>query len=318
MKLGIIVLALIFASVAHAQSPAASPRPIPGFVEPIRPMYYGFFDVGEVKGKIGGTSAIVLRKPVFGDQARLSAASGRVRVEIEIAPDGTVSAAKPVSGPEAHYAAAERAALGSVFKPTGTSINGHLTYEFIIRKPNWFLVAFDLYAGYESNPGVIQAAFPEQWTEERSIAAKLLELIAANPRADIPRLESFEKGTGSSAVSTASVTVPVPPSPAEFRNLAASLRDKIRLRLKPDRSALSQFKLGERFVEALLARDPGALAGLNPVIDKALAEDDSLPPEFINRLRSFSELPNDHARREGFAQLIDDLRRIGAKTQTKE
>jgi hypothetical protein len=312
MKFGFVFLLLIFAIAAHAQSPTVAPRPAPGIVVQFRPMYDGFFDVGEVRGKIGGTTAIVLRKPVFSDDAKRAGVGGRVRVGIVIAPDGTVSSAKAVSGPEVHYAAAERAALISVFKPTGTSIDGHLTYDFLIRKPNWFLVAFDLYAGYESNPGVIRAAFPEQWIDEHAIATKLTELIIANPRLDVPKLESFETRNGSSAIVTASVTVP--PSPTEFRNLATGLRDKIRQRLKNDPTALSQFNLGERFVEALLARDPGAFAGLNALIGITLGEDRTLPADFVGKLRSFHELPNDNARREGFSQLISDLRRIESIT----
>lgn len=312
MKFGFALLLLISANAVQAQSPIAAPRPAPGLVEQLRPMYDGFFDVGEVKGKIGGTSAIVLRKPVFSDDARRAGVGGRVRVEVVIAPDGTVSSAKAVSGPNVHYAAAERASLTSVFKPTGTSIDGHLTYDFLIKKPNWFLVGFDLYAGYESNPGVIRAAFPEQWSEEHAIATKLTELIIANPRLDVPKLESIETRNGSSAIVTATVTLPVPPSPDEFRNLAAGLRDKIRLRLKNDPTALSQFSLGERFVEALLARDPGALAGLNALIGRTLDDGTALPPEFVGKLRSFHDLPADNRRRAEFSQLISDLRRIDA------
>jgi TonB family protein len=248
--------------------------------------YSEFFSVGDVKGKIGPARAILLQKPTYNDEARNLGADGTVRVEIVIAPDGSVASAKAVSGPSDLFQAAESAAMRSRFLPVESEIRGYLAYEFRIRRPNWFLVAFDLHAFPFANPGVIGKAIPADWTEERELVNKLIEL--RNQRLDRP-VPGLVTTTGSKnrSVATATVTLPVPS--ANMSEIASQLREKIRSRLAGNAGDLRQFQLAVAFTQTLSAfRNPGSQPFATSYIRRFADENpENLPDAWIARIREF-------------------------------
>ncbi len=287
MKLVFFFLFSVTVFSAYAQRPALKqPRTAPEIKEELGfAGYKDFFSVSEVKGRIAPAKAIYLPKPVFSDELRDAGLDGKVRVDIVIATDGTVSSVNAVSGFPELYPAAETAARNSRFLPSPNEIDAYLVYEFVIRSPDWFLVAYDLYAVRISNPGVIRKAFPEDWTEERELAAKLIELRRSQPRR--PELVPGLKTTDNNR-SQVSAAVQLPVSPFEMNSVASKLREMVRTRLAADPNGLRRFELGEAFIMAMSVRNPDMRAISNgilrPFVERSPA---NLPPAWVERLRSF-------------------------------
>ncbi|MBK8812885.1 MAG: energy transducer TonB [Acidobacteria bacterium] len=282
-----VFLALLSANVAAQQPKIDPPRPdgAPQIRESFNfPRYPNFFRVGEIKGKIAPAKAIYLPTPTFPENAREAGVDGKVRVDIIIATDGTVSSAKSVSGAKEFFPAAETAAVNSRFLPPGIEVAAYLTYEFIIRKPNWFLVAFDLYTIPDSNPGVIRKAFPSDWAEEIELAERLIEIGRRRP----PRpnlVGATRTATDNTTMIRASVSLPSP----ELNAAATNLAGKIRLRLAADPASLRQFELAEGFIQALTAfRNPAMQNYSTGLLRRFVDESpENLPPTWIARLRGF-------------------------------
>jgi len=279
-----IVTLIAFLAVAVAAQPSIKPQPqfVPDL---LGPDYSPFFVVGEVKGRIVPARAIVLRRPEFVEEARDAAVEGLVRVDIVIAPDGTVSSAKAVSGPSPLYETCEYAATNSRFLPPGAEVPGFLQYEFRVKKPNWFTVSFDLYAVSRMRPAVMRKAFAEDWVRENEIAALLIEAQSAFRR--VPALMVvFEKRD--QKMSAELRVDDVPKFARDAGGLTLELRQLLRERLESDPGAMELFRLGEAFVTLSVADYPGnrgTIADLlEPFVDRPPK---LLPPETFGRLREF-------------------------------
>lgn len=75
-------------------------------------------------------AAISLPAPVYPPTARAVRAGGKVVVEIEVSPQGSVVKAEAVSGHPLLRAAAVAAARQAKFKPSPETVSGSLEYEF--------------------------------------------------------------------------------------------------------------------------------------------------------------------------------------------
>ncbi len=87
-------------------------------------------DSRTVAGGVLNDKATQMPRPVYPPTARAVRAAGKVVVNIEVAPDGSVVSAKAESGHPLLKAAAEAAARQAKFKPNSASVSGSLEYEF--------------------------------------------------------------------------------------------------------------------------------------------------------------------------------------------
>lgn len=88
---------------------------------------------GDSRTKAGGLlndKTTQMPQPVYPPVARAVRAAGKVVVNIEVAPDGSVVSAKAESGHPLLRAAAVAAARQAKFKPGPAPVSGSLEYEF--------------------------------------------------------------------------------------------------------------------------------------------------------------------------------------------
>lgn len=226
-----------------------------------------YFKVGEVKGNIGGAKAVELYKPRYTDEAKLKGVEGQVKVEIEIDENGSVTAAKAISGDKSLYETAEDAALSSKFltpKIDGqrTKVKGVLNYNFYIEKPNWFAAVFGLIPlDSNINPFVTKKAFAPEWKDEIELIDKLAEIRSGEPTNFKPVLINAVTGQSAkqdkvSATLTTSIIAPNPPNP-EGIQISQTLLTLLQNRLANDQMGLWQFNLNLNLFNVLnLYRDP--------------------------------------------------------------
>lgn len=293
----ILALIMILAAGAAAQSgpkPRPSPRQEPGLKSQpqfipdfLSPDYSAFYVVGDVKGRIVPARAISLRRPAFVDEARDAGVEGKVRVDIVIAPDGTVASAKAVNGPSQFYETCEYAAKNSRFLPSGAEVPGYLQYEFSIKKPNWFAVSTDLYAISRMSPAVIRKALPADWVREIEIADRLVG-TQSTLRGRPALIVVFESRGRNMSKALAKIDVPKPGR--DTAALALELRQLIRARLETDPDALELFRLGETFATIAVSEDVRSdmttLELLEPYINRPPK---ALPAETFSIFRDFYE-----------------------------
>lgn len=291
----VLALILFFAASVAAQSgptprpspktqPALKPQPqfIPDFLSPD---YSAFFVVGEVKGRIVPARAILLRRPAFIEEARDAGVEGTVRVDIVIAPDGTVSSAKAVSGPEQLFETCEYAARNSRFLPPGSEVSGYLNYEFSVKKPNWFAVSSDLFAVSRMRSPVIRKAFSADWFRELEIADRLVR-SQSKVRRGPALMAVLEKGNGKLSAVLSGTSVPK--AGRDAAALAFELRQLVRARIENDPDAFEMFQLGEVFATIAVSdyapSRRSIIELLRPFIDRPPK---ALPQETFERLRDF-------------------------------
>jgi TonB family protein len=87
-------------------------------------------DSRTIPGGVLNDKATQMPQPGYPPTARAVRAAGKVVVNIEVAPDGTVASAKAESGHPLLRAAAVAAARQAKFKPGPSPISGSLEYEF--------------------------------------------------------------------------------------------------------------------------------------------------------------------------------------------
>lgn len=249
------------------------------------------YSVGEVKGNIAPAKAILLPRPSFTEFAQDMGADGKVRVNIVIAADGTVSAAEPVSGDAALFETAKRAALDSRFLPLPTETPGYLIYEFQVRKANWFVVGFDLSSVVLMHPGIIRVTIPQEWTEEREVARQLCGLYRTRVKQRmLPVLRDFqERSDGNGTKNEVRATITLLPVDTEYARLAGELHSMVKQRLAPDASGLRLFEFGTAMQEvAKSMRDPSKMPYAYGLIEPFIG-DSLLPQEILLRLKAMSD-----------------------------
>lgn len=225
--------------------------------------YPEYFTIGDITGSIGGAKAVYLAKPTFPVEAKEAGAEGKVKVEIEIDEEGGVTSAKAVSGDQLFYETVQKAALKSKFltpKINGQreKIAGYLNYNFVIEKPNWFKVGYDLALTekvpslYFLQPAIIKKALPSDWQTENDLVLKLEEIKYANPNKNIPVLVADkvnlyqDKNRIGQQIQGRLI---VPQQNYEQVSISQRLVSGLRGRLGNDEKSLWQFNLGVAFVE---------------------------------------------------------------------
>ncbi len=257
----------------------------------IDPNPIDYYSVGEVKGNIAPAKAILLPKPSFTEFARDMGADGKVRVDIVIASDGTVSSAEPVSGDPALFEPAKRAAMGSRFLPVQTSTPGYLIYDFQVRKANWFVIGFDLSSVVFMRPGIIRTSIPIEWTEEREVARQLCGLHRNYLKNRIaPVLNDIRTSSGGTSTKTEiRGTIQIVPINEDYARLAGELKSRIGQRLAADPAGLRFFELAGALHSAIRAmRDPSKMQYAYNLIEP-YSEDPLLPEPVLKRLRAISD-----------------------------
>ncbi|MCD9188112.1 MAG: energy transducer TonB [Pyrinomonadaceae bacterium] len=226
-----------------------------------------YFKVGEVKGNIGGAKAVELYKPAYSEEAKSKGSEGQVKVEIEIDENGSVTAAKAVSGDRTLYESAENAALRSKFltpKIDGqrTRVKGVLNYDFYIEKPNWFAAVFGLVPlDSNINAFVTKKAFAADWKEEIELIDKLALIRSGEPVNLKPTIINAKTGLSpkqkaNSSTLTALILPPAPPNP-EAAQISQTLLTLLQNRLVKDQMGLWQFNLNLSLFNVLnIYRDP--------------------------------------------------------------
>jgi TonB family protein len=223
-----------------------------------------FFKAGEITGRLGGAKAIMLEKPVYSDEARISGAEGKVRVEIAIDEDGNVTGARAVSGPPELYTAAEKAALKSRFTVPktgggGAPVEGYLNYEFLIEAPNWFTVAYAITAFdvRPVGPGAVRKAFPSDWKEEHELLRRLAETKPVDLGDLKPKIVFESKqDSGNSSILTQRIEGRIGPPPIDYETVALTgdLISSLRKRLEDDPPNLWRFDLCLNLLGAAILR----------------------------------------------------------------
>lgn len=249
------------------------------------------YSVGEVKGNIAPAKAILLPRPSFTEFAQDMGADGKVRVNIVIAADGTVSAAEPVSGDAALFETAKRAALDSRFLPVATETPAYLIYDFRVRKANWFVVGFDLSSVVFMHPGIIRVTIPQEWTEEREVARQLCGVYRTKVKQRmVPVLRDFqERSDGNGTKREVRATIMLIPVDTEYARLAGELHSMVKQRLAPDASGLRLFEFGTAVQEAAKSmRDPAKMPYAYGLIEPFI-DDPLLPQEILLRLKAMSD-----------------------------
>jgi TonB family protein len=304
MKLRIIFLTafafFLFSQNSFSQRPVFSPRPV--MQTESAPEFYR---VGEITGNIGGAKALYLAKPVYAVQARESGADGKVKVEIEIGEDGSVTSAKAVSGEPALFDAAQNAALASRFSVPkvdgrGTKVSGSLNYDFIIETPNWFKVGYDValigkapsLAYFQT--AVIKKVIQPDWKTELDSLAQLQEIRRAEKKelADMPD-EPVRSGTigRTSGSQTLQMRLPIPTQNPQKIVIAQNLFPALQARLAGDAANLWQLNLGAAFIKVQeVYRNPATRGSagevLKPYLDNAPG---GVSTEIIEQLKKLVE-----------------------------
>lgn len=269
-KLFAILLSLFGAVNIFSQNPA----PLIKDGTPGRPEEVS--TVGEVLGTIK-RKAVSLPKPRYPLEALEAGADGTVRVEVTIDAEGSVVAAKAVSGNQILFAVSEETARKTKFRraeTAETTETGFITYNFAIEAATWLRIGYDL-AVIQKAPTMrpfivsrIAKAFPAEWTGEIETLGKLAEMRRieietenASPMGDKPvftrRPVPKLSGSGQSEM-RAQVFIPKmdPPTPERIalaQNLMASLQN----RLAGDAAGLWKLNLGANLFNAfVITRNP--------------------------------------------------------------
>lgn len=261
----IVFFVLLFSAAnLFSQKPSTKPLTAPILQNGDEDFYSAdFYQVGEIKGNLGGAKAILLPKPAFSEVARNAGAEGKVKIEIEINENGEPISAKAVSGNPLFYEEAQKAAMNSRFSVPktngeGTKVSGFLTYNFVIEPPNWFKVGYDLALAAKSPLlvympiPVIKKSFKPDWENENSLISKLQEIKAAEKIAfermsNKPTLITEKNADGS--YSSFQIQVLPPTQNQQKIEIAESLLQALTVRLANDEANLWKFNLGIAFIE---------------------------------------------------------------------
>jgi TonB family protein len=230
-----------------------------------------FYKIGEVRGNIKRKAAY-LPKPFYPRQALETGADGAVRVEVVIDKEGTVVAAKAVSGHPLLRAVAEETAARTKFRSLETPDanlreTGFITYSFTIEKYNWLKIGYDL-AIIQKTPALqpfnvprIAKAFLPEWSGEFELLGKLADLRSAQNASPnggftpirptiVRKSQPAARGTIENSIQ-AEINLPAPAAPggeqiALSQNLIAALQS----RLAGDAPNLWRFNTGIDLVKA--------------------------------------------------------------------
>ncbi len=253
----LIFILNLFSVNAFSQEPASLPNTPPI----LKDNDFGspeFYRIGNITGNIGEAKAVILAKPTYSEEAKEAGAEGKVKVQIEIDEDGSVTSAKAVSGHQLLYEAAQNAALKSKFltpkvNDQRVKTSGYLNYNFLIETPNWFKVGYDL-ALVEKTPtiwflqtAIIKKAFQPDWQTENDLILQLEEIKRANPHKNEPLFVSktVENSVGrNSASQRGEIRLNIPQQNYEQVSISQNLISHLRGRLGNDEKSLWQFNLG--------------------------------------------------------------------------
>ncbi len=266
-----------------------------------------YYTIGDITGIISGTKAVYLAKPTFPNEAKEAGAEGKIKVEIEIDPDGGVTSAKAVSGDQLFYETVRNAALKSKFltpKINGQreKVSGYLNYNFVIEKPNWFKVGYDL-AIIEKVPSlyflqttVIKKALPSDWQTENDLILKLEEIKRTTPRQNTPVLVTDNKVDVFSDRNRTSQQIQgrliIPQQNYEQVSISQRLVSELRARLGNDARSLWQFNLGVSFIEFQETfRNPQTRRESFEILDRLTQNTPSdIQPAFLDQLKNLTYL----------------------------
>ncbi len=293
VRIAILILLAVAAVFPQSGRTSKKPKGPPALTnsEFFDPNQSDRYSVGDVKGNIAPAKAIQLPKPTFTELAQDMGADGKVRVNIVIAADGTVSSAEPVSGDAALFESAKRAAMDSRFLPIANETPGYLIYEFRVKKANWFVVGFDLSSVAFMHPGIIRITIPQEWTEERDTARQLCELYRTKfKQRMLPVLRDFqEQSSGNSTKSEVRATIQLIPIDAEYARLAGELHLMLKQRLASDPAGFRFFEFGEAVQKAgKTMRDPAKMPDAYGSIEPFIG-DPLLPEEILRLLSAMSD-----------------------------
>ena len=265
-----------------------------------------FYVVGDITGDIGDTKAVYLAKPVFPNEAKAAGAEGKVKVEIEIDEEGGTTSARAVSGHPSFYDEAQKAALKSKFLTPKISgqrekAAGYLSYHFIVEKPNWFTVGYDVALTGKSpildflQTAVVRKAFQNDWAAENEMLAKLDEIKRAGPRKMNPLFVSRvvqNSGGISTTIQRDEIKLNFARQNPEQVSLSQNLISELSGRLGNDQKSLWQFNLGVSFIEfnetfrnPKMRRESSEI--LRRFVQSAPAD---IQPEYLNRLKNLIDL----------------------------
>ncbi|MFT3742683.1 MAG: energy transducer TonB [Pyrinomonadaceae bacterium] len=256
----ILPFILVLAFSAIAQQPASNENIVPELKSsPLRSLPKGDaddFGIGKITGTIK-TTALVLVKPEYPENARQAGIEGMVRVNVTLDESGTVVKAAAVSGDRRLTGAAIDAAMRSKFRPAlnesgnAVAIDGVITYPFEIRKVGWSRVAVELYGlqiptAQTATISVLEKTFDPQWIDEHGMLTCLRKRIESRsiPRVirPIPSPPGFFNSNSRSSSQT--VFVVVPNLLIEQRQIGKDLIAAVQARLAENDLARWQFDLG--------------------------------------------------------------------------
>ena len=254
------------------------------------------YKAGEVRGNIK-RKAVLLPLPPFPREAFEAGADGIVKVEIQIDADGSVVAAKAISGNPLLFAAAEETARRTKFRRVETTEQdfketGFLNYTFVIEKASWLKIGYDLAIiqkiptlSYFNVPRTAKAFAPE-WTGEIEMLGKLAEMrrVEMQTESTIPipgKPVLVRVTTPNTAAQVGRAEIRSPPSEipsGERIALSQNLTAALQSRLASSNSDLWRFNLGVNLAKSLelfRARNDGSTAA--QVLRESAA---TAPPDF--------------------------------------
>lgn len=234
------------------------------------------YRIGEVRGSVK-RKAVLLPKPNYPREALEAGADGIVKVEIAIDAEGSVVAAKAVSGNPLLYAVTEETARRTKFRSLenadpNAQETGTLTYSFSIEKVGWTQIGYDL-AIIQIDPFLkplnvprVAKSFQSDWTNELEMLKKLVEMrrqqIEAQGGTVIQKPVLIKENTQTSNSSSQSIRgeirLPMIIQPtgeqiALSQNLIASLQSRLAI----NETDLWKFNLGVSIFKAFgMSRDP--------------------------------------------------------------
>ena len=262
----LLPLILVLALNAAAQQPVANENIVPILKSsPFRnlpQLKADDFGIGNITGSIK-TTALLLVKPDYPEDARQAGVEGVVRVNVTIDDKGTVVKAGTVSGDRSLTSAAIDAAMRSKFRPIlsdageAVTTTGVIVYPFEIRKVGWSRVAVELY-GMQSQTAqaatisVLKKTFPVEWTDEHGMLTSLRWRIESRsvPRLIRPIQSSSGTFNPNSGSSSQAVFVVVPNLLIEQQQIGKDLVTAVQARLAHDDLARWQFDLGTDLLQS--------------------------------------------------------------------